>query len=105
MERREVDDTVEIPVVEDEILGAADQTALDFSDLEKVIFNVETRDGRQYSLIMAREEGTTLSLQTDHEGEYQQIENGAGQILQTVFIGRQAWEFVVIREPDDALPD
>lgn len=85
---------------EQEILGepVEELKAEDFLDLEKVIFNVETRDGRQFSLILGRQEGSTLSLSTDHEGEYQEVTNDAGQTVRTIFYGDQAWEFIIVQK-------
>jgi hypothetical protein len=90
----EPDTTDEIPVV----MGPAAEDEIDFSDLDKIIFNIETRDGRQFSLIVGREEGTTLSLTSEHEGDYVNIMDGSGRVVDTRFSGPQAWQFVILRE-------
>lgn len=81
-----------------EVLGVAQPDPEDFEDLEKIIFNLETRDGRQYTLLVAREEGTRLRLQADHEGEYEEILTPDGEIHDVRFFGAQAWEFIIFRD-------
>lgn len=66
----------------------------DLSDLEQVIFNIQLRDGQQFSLIVGRQEGMTLSLTHDHEGDFATIV-GDDQDVRTEFSGPQAWEFVL----------
>jgi hypothetical protein len=80
----------------DEIYAVNDGPDLD--DLEMVILNVQTRDGRQFSWMMPRGENYRLALRHDHEGEYEEIIGDEGKIVDTRFIGRQAWEFVILRD-------
>jgi diadenosine tetraphosphatase ApaH/serine/threonine PP2A family protein phosphatase len=72
----------------------------DLSDLETLIFNVELRNGEQFSLIVRREEGMKLSMTADHEGEMHVVKDGEDRVVSTRFVGRQAWEFVVVLEEE-----
>lgn len=76
----------------DEIRAAPEPP--DLSDLEQVIFNIETRSGEQYSLIVGRQGDMKLSLSHDHEGDFETI-LGDGEEVRTLFRGPQAWEFVI----------
>lgn len=80
-----------------EVIGPAPH-APDLSDLQSVIFNVELRDGAKYSLIVARQEGQRLSLTSDHEGDYAEVRDGTGRVVDVRFFGPQAWEFILRTE-------
>lgn len=88
------------PAGPDRIVGPAREEP-DLSDLQKVVFNIEQRDGSQFSLIVERTQGMTLSMQTDHEGSYREIRDGNGVHVDTHFDGDQAWEFIIRLEKGD----